>query len=44
MKKINSEEKLLLTTKEACQMAGVCYNTMHKILEKPSCTFLKNSV
>lgn len=41
MKKIQNDGKLLLTIKEACQLAGLCYNTMHKILEEPSCNFKK---
>ena len=41
MKKIQNDGKLLLTIKEACQLAGCCYNTMHKVLEDPSCNFKK---
>lgn len=35
----NENDKLLLTSKDACQITGLCYNTMRKVLNEPSCTF-----
>lgn len=35
----NENDKLLLTIKDACQITGLCYNTMRKVLNEPSCTF-----
>lgn len=37
----NENDKLLLTIKDACQITGLCYNTMRKVLNEPSCTFKK---
>lgn len=37
----NENDKLLLTIKDACQITGLCYNTMRKVLNAPSCTFKK---
>ncbi len=34
----NENDKLLLTIKDACQITGLCYNTMRKVLNEPSCT------
>lgn len=38
----NENDKLLLTIKDACQITGLCYNTMRKVLNEPSCTFKEN--
>ena len=37
----NENDKLLLTIKDACKITGLCYNTMRKVLNEPSCTFKK---
>lgn len=37
----NENDKLLLTIKDACQITGLCYNTMRKVLNEPSCMLIR---